>query len=286
MTTREHSVIAAFISIANNLVGEFDLSDLLGGLAADCTRLLDVQDAGLLLADGAGVLQVAAATSEHLRLVQQVQLDHHEGPCPESFARGTAVQAPDLSGSATEWPAFVPAAGCAGYAAAHALPLRLQNRTLGVLGLFSSSPGVLNPEDLKLAQALAHAASIALVVHQAAADQARVNSQLQLALNSRVVLEQAKGMIAACGNLDMNQAFDALRRFSRNHNRKLTSLAQGVVERSVPPHLVLEQTRRSGQDRPSGPRSQLGTGGQDPTADHGLGQVVEPYIVRPGVGAQ
>ena len=230
MTSREHSVTAAFISISNNLVGEFDLADLFGGLTADCARLLDVQDAGLLLADRAGVLQVAATTSEDLRViqqVQQVQLDHRQGPCLDCFARGAAVHASDLGQLTHEWPAFVPAARSAGYASVHSLPLRLQNRTLGALGLFGSAPGALNQEDLKLAQALAHAASIALVVQEAAADGERVNSQLQVALSSRVVLEQAKGMLAESGDLSLDQAFDALRRYARNHNKKLTGLAHG-----------------------------------------------------------
>jgi AmiR/NasT family two-component response regulator len=110
---------------------------------------------------------------------------------------------------------------------------------------------MLNTEDLKLGQALAHAASIALVVHQTAAEQATVNAQLQTALNSRVILEQAKGVVSASGQLDMNQAFDALRRYSRNHNQKLTSLAQAVVDRTIPAHLVLEQGPRQSRSRPA-----------------------------------
>jgi transcriptional regulator with GAF, ATPase, and Fis domain len=241
---REPNVTAAFISIANNLVGEFDLADLLGGLATDCTRLLDIDDAGLLLADRAGLLQVAASTSERLRLLEQLELDSREGPCVECFDRGAPVQAADLRDIASRWPTFAAAAQSAGYLAVHALPLRVLDHTLGCLGLFAKSTGTLGAEDLQLAQALAHTSSITLIVHEAMDTQERVTSQLQTALSSRVVLEQAKGVISESGELDMDGAFEVLRRYARNHNMKLTSLAQAVANRTLPAQLVLEQPPR------------------------------------------
>jgi len=255
-SSRESNVTAAFIAIADNLVGEFDLADLLGGLAADCTRLLDIEDAGLLLADSTGMLQVAAATSEQLRRLEQLELDAHEGPCVQCFDRGAPVHAADLRESSVRWPTFAAAAQSAGYLSVHALPLRVLGQTLGCLGLFATSPGRLGADDLKLAQALAHTSSITLIVHEAMDTQDRVTSQLQTALSSRVVLEQAKGVISESGALDMDGAFEVLRRYSRNHNMKLRALAQAVANRTLPAQLVLEEPPPSARSRrPAGARS-------------------------------
>lgn len=243
--SREPNLTAAFISIVNSLVGEFDLADLLDGLAMDCTRLFAIDDAGLLLADSAGTLRVAAATSEQLRLLEQLELDSRAGPCVECFDRGAPVQAADLRDMPLRWPAFVAAAQSAGYLSVHVLPLRVLGHTLGCLGLFANSTGTLGADDLRLAQALAHTSSITLIVHEAMDTQQRVTSQLQTALSSRVVLEQAKGVIAASGELDMDGAFEVLRRYARNHNMKLTALAQAVANRALPAHLVLAQPPRS-----------------------------------------
>jgi transcriptional regulator with GAF, ATPase, and Fis domain len=255
-SSRESSVTAAFIAIADNLVGEFDLADLLGGLVADCTRLLDIEDAGLLLADSTGMLQVVAATSEQLRGLEQLELDSHEGPCVECFDRGAPVEVADLREMPVRWPTFAAAAQSAGYRSVHALPLRVLDHTLGCLGLFARSTGTLGADDFKLAQALAHTSSITLIVHEAMDTQERVTSQLQTALSSRVVLEQAKGVISESGELDMDGAFEVLRRYSRNHNMKLTALAQAVANRTLPAQLVLEEPPPPARARrPSGVRS-------------------------------
>jgi GAF domain-containing protein len=237
---RERDLTQAFVSMANSLVDGFDTVDLLSGLTADCVRLLTIASAGLLLADPRGVLHVMAASSERTRNLELFQLQRDEGPCLDCFHGGAPVSVPDLAAEADRWPHFVGAATAAGFASVNALPLRLRDNVLGSLGLFGAAVGQLSEDDLNLAQALAHVASIALVADKAASDKEVINQQLQTALNSRVVLEQAKGLLAQLGDLDMDQSFAVLRRYARDHNQRLSEVAQRVVARVTPGREVLD----------------------------------------------
>ena len=237
---REAEVTRAFVSLASSLANGYDVVDLLDELAADCARLLDVASAGLLLADGRGMLHVMAASSERTRQVEVFQLQRDEGPCLDCYRVGAAVAVADLEEAADRWPQFVPAARSAGFASVHALPMRLRDNVLGALGLFGTTVGSLNDEDLALGRALADVASVALVQDKAASDSTTVNTQLQTALTSRVVLEQAKGVLAQLGGLDMPQAFAVLRGYARDHNLRLTDVAQAVAARSLAAHQLIE----------------------------------------------
>jgi len=230
---REHILTQAFVSIANSLVDGADVVELLSGLTTDCARLLDVASAGLLLADGHGALHVVAASSERTRDLEMFQLQSEQGPCLDCYRTGVPVEVDDLAAAAERWPNFVEAAVAAGFASVHAVPLRLRETVLGALNLFGSEVGPLQPDDLDLAQALAHVASIALVAERAAGDRETINQQLQHALTSRIAIEQAKGVLAQVGNLEMDQSFAALRRYTRDHNRRLSEVAQEVVSRQL-----------------------------------------------------
>lgn len=243
---REHTLTQAFVSIANSLVDGIDVVDLLSGLTTDCARLLDVASAGLLLADGHGTLHVLAASSERTRDLEMFQLQREQGPCLECYRTGAPVKVDDLTAEAERWPQFVPAALAAGFASVHAVPLRLRETVLGALNLFGNEVGPLRPDDLDLAQALAHVASIALVADRAASDKETINQQLQQALTSRIAIEQAKGVLAQLGNLEMDQSFAVLRRYSRDRNRRLSEVAQEVVSRELPAGDLLEHARSKG----------------------------------------
>ena len=240
---RERRVTEAFVALTNSLVDDFDLVDLLSGLTADCARLLDIESAGLLLADRAGVLHVLAASTERTRNLELFQLQCAEGPCLDCFRTGRPVSAPDLAAATPRWPQFAPRAAELGVASVHAVPMHLQDEVLGALGLFGSSPGALTAKDVSLAQALAHVACVAIVQHRVAADRRAVTVQLQTALDSRVVLEQAKGILAQVGDLAMNDAFAALRRYARDTNRRLTDVAGDLVHRRLSPDEVLRRRR-------------------------------------------
>lgn len=237
---REAEISQAFVALANTLVEGVDALDVLGGLTADCARLLDISSAGLLLADRRDVLHVVAASSEATRNLELFQLQREQGPCLDCFRTGAAVSVPDLSEQTDRWPTFVPAAREAGFESLHALPMRIKDNVLGALGLFGATPGPLNDEDLQLGQALAHVACVALVSDRAATDRALVAEQLQHALTSRVLVEQAKGLLAQLGALDMNQAFAVLRRYSRDHNERLGEVARRLVQRDLVSQDVLD----------------------------------------------
>ena len=246
---REEDVTQAFVFVATALVDGKDLVDLLGGLTAYCVSLLDIASAGLLLADARGVLHVLAASSERTRSLELFQLQRDEGPCLDCYRGGSPVSVADLAREAARWPQFTAVATAAGFRSVHAVPMRLRERRLGALGLFGTSTGTLNARDQNLAQALAHVASVAVVTERAAADQATVNEQLQGARSSRVLLEQAKGLIAQTGDLDMEHAFAALRRYARDHNLRLGDVAAAVVSREIPARSLLESVRS--EDGPS-----------------------------------
>lgn len=242
--SREREVTRAFLSISDHLVSGDDAVDLLTELASSAVRLLDVSSCGVLLADDQGELHVVAASSDAVRTLEFLQVQCDEGPCLECFRSGKPVSVPDLSAEASDWPVFVDAALALGLASAHAFPLRLRDTALGTLNLFGTKTGELSAEDADLAEALGHVAGIALVAQRVAADQKQLTEQLQHALDSRVVLEQSKGVVAAAGDLDMDQAFRVIRKYARDRNLGLTAVARAIVDRDLPPDHLLEAVRR------------------------------------------
>jgi GAF domain-containing protein len=234
VVSREERLGRTFVEVADTLVDDFDLVELLALVTERCVELLDASAAGLLLADGQGTLHLMAATSEATELVELFQLQNDEGPCLECCHSGEPVLVADLAGEAARWPLFVPVAAGAGFAAAHALPLRLRGKVLGALNLFRAQPGRLARADVATAQALADVATIAILQHQAARQAQELTEQLRAALDSRIAIEQAKGVIAERGGVDMSEAFSRLRAYARSHQRLLAEVAQEVVDGSLP----------------------------------------------------
>lgn len=243
METREREIIRAFVDLSNELVEGYDMVDLLTGLTTSCAGLLDIASAGLLLADPRQVLHLVAASSERTRHLEVFQLQREEGPCLDAYRSGRPVTAVDLDSEADRWPEFAAAAKIVGFRSVHALPMRLHDTVLGALGLFGAEAGPLDDEDLDLAQALAHVASVAIVNEKSASDLTTVNAQLQHALDSRVVLEQAKGVIAHVGGLEMEDAFGVLRRYARDHGLRLADVASSVVRRELSGDVLVEHAR-------------------------------------------
>ena len=225
---REALLAATFVELADTLVDEFDIIELLTVLSDRCVALLDAGAAGILVADEHDVLHVMAASSEQAHLLELFQLQNHEGPCLECYLSGQAVVTDDLASSA-RWPRFGAEALNAGFRSVQALPLRLRDQTIGALNVFVDDRTTLSHADLVVAQALADAATIA-ILHDQAARQARVvTAQLQRALTSRVIIEQAKGILAERAQLDMDQAFNRLRHYARDHNLTLSDIAADLV---------------------------------------------------------
>lgn len=220
----------AFVELADTLVADFDVIDFLHQLTDRCVHLLGVSAAGLLLTDQRGALRVVAASSEETRLLELFQLQNDEGPCLDAFRTGQLVKVAELSAATELWPRFTTEAMLTGFASVHAVPMRLRSEVIGALNLFHRSPGALDRETLRLGQALADVATIGILQERAIRRHAVLAEQLQTALTSRIVIEQAKGVISERRQLDMDGAFALLRDTARGTNRRLTELARSVVE--------------------------------------------------------
>jgi hypothetical protein len=231
--SREQTLALAFVELADTLVADFDVVDFLHGLAGRCVDLLAVDAAGLMLADQRGRLRLMASSAEQSRLLELFELETDEGPCLACFHASHLVSDTALDRPDPRWPRFGQRAGLAGYRAAHALPLRLRDETIGVLNLFCVAGGPLSEADARLGQALADVATIGLLQHRAIAHRQLLAEQLQGALNSRVLVEQAKGVIAERLQIGMAEAFTALRAHARRHNLRLSDLARGIIDGTV-----------------------------------------------------
>jgi GAF domain-containing protein len=229
----ERQVAEAFVELADTLVDDFDVVDFLHQVTARCADVLGVSAAGVLLTDQCGALRVVAASSERTRLLELLQLQTDEGPCPECFHTGRPVAVADVSAESGRWPRFAAEACAVGFASVHALPMRLRTDVIGTLNLFGTRPGALDEDTVRLAQALADVATIGLLQARAIRHRETLAEQLQTALNSRIVIEQAKGVIAERRDLDVDQSFAVLRAAARASNLRLSDLARAVVDGSV-----------------------------------------------------
>jgi GAF domain-containing protein len=218
-----------FVELADTMVADFDVIDFLHLLTDRSVALLGASAAGVVLADPRGEVRVAAASSEEAQLLELFQLQNDQGPCLECFRTGRTATATDLAGQAQRWPRFANAALAAGFATVEALPMRLRNQVIGALNLFRAEPGLFQEADLRIAQALADVATIGLLQERNVRRRETVAEQLQAALNSRVVIEQAKGKLAERLGIDMDRAFTMLRDYARNTNRRLTDVARDFV---------------------------------------------------------
>ncbi len=235
---REALLARTLVELADTMVDDFDVVDLLTLLTDRCVEVLDVAAAGLMLTFPGGELRVMASSSEAMRLLELFELQSEEGPCPDCYRTGEPIVNHRLQSSGGPWPGFSPRALEAGFRSVHALPLRLRNVTIGALNLFRSDEGALSDADVAAAQALADVATIAVLQHRAVRDTQLVNEQLHYALNSRVVIEQAKGMVAERKGLDMDQAFSTLRSHARRHSLRLVDVAHDVIAGDLSPSVL------------------------------------------------
>jgi GAF domain-containing protein len=228
---REQNLALAFNKLADILVREFNVEEYLNGLTTNCVRVLDIDAAGVLLTVDNARLESVCATTEAARLLGVLQVTADEGPCVEAARTGQTINASDLR-SEQRWNKFTPAVLNAGFAAAHAIPLRLRGQMIGALNLFRRRAGPLSREDQALSQALAEAATAGLLSKRALEDAETLAGQLKSALTTRVVIEQAKGILAARRGSTLDDAFEVMRSFARNDRRLLSEIAQAVVNGS------------------------------------------------------
>jgi GAF domain-containing protein len=238
IVSRESVLARTMVELADTLVDDFDIVDLLTTLSDRCVDVLDVAAAGIMLVTPSGDLQLVTSSSEAMRVVELFELQTEQGPCLESFHSRQPVVNQDLTEAGDRWPQFAPVAVKQGFRSADAIPMRLRGEIIGALNLFRTETGSLNVDDVLVAQALADIATIAILQNRNTVATDDLNTQLENALSSRIVIEQAKGMIAERRNIGADEAFTRLRNYARSHNRRLADVARDTLEGSIDPSTV------------------------------------------------
>jgi GAF domain-containing protein len=231
--SREARLTAAFVTLADTLTTEYDVVDLLDLLVRECTEILDVEAGGLMLADSEGNLQLVASTSEQVELVEIMQLNAGLGPCLDCYATGEPVSVDDIERGSDRWPDFRVAALEQGFRAVYAAPMKLRGNVIGTMNLLSASTGVLNDRDVAVAQALTDVATIGILQERMIRESGVISEQLQRALDSRILIEQAKGVLSQTGQMNMDEAFKAMRGYARRNQLTLHAVAEGITNRSL-----------------------------------------------------
>jgi GAF domain-containing protein len=230
---QDRDFFETFAMLADTLVAGFDVVDLLQTLVESCERMLDITAAGILLMNEDGELEVVASTSEAARLVELMQLSAEAGPCIVSFTSGKVVSVPDIQDSPPEWERYRRAALEQGFASVCAIPLRLRETTIGAMNLLRNTVGELDATDIRIATALADVATIGILHERAIVESGRVREQLSQALQSRIVIEQAKGVVSHLHSISTDDAFAVLRSYARSHRLLLSDVAYRVVSRDL-----------------------------------------------------
>ncbi len=235
---KEREVLRALVEVADTFVDDYDVVDFLHRLATRCVAILDVDEAGVMLADPTNTLRYVASSSEQMRLVELLELQHEQGPCLDAYRDGVVSISARSEEADVLWPMFASHARDAGLASLAGVPMRLRDDRIGALNLFSRRPGGLGEEDRHVAQALADIATIGVLQARAIHDGKIVASQLQTALESRVTIEQAKGVLSEYMGISVDVAFALLRTYARAQNIKLTDAARRVVSGAVSPDVL------------------------------------------------
>jgi hypothetical protein len=229
MTVSAERLAKVFVEVADTLVAEFDVIEFMQMLADRAAGLVDASAVGLLLADPHGRLQFTAASDENTKLLELFQVQSHDGPCLDAFNTAPPVINIDLRAAGGRWPRFAPEATASGFRSVHAFPLRLRNDVIGAMNIFGHDAGGLDDTDAQIIQALADVAAIGLLQERAISGGEILTEQLQGALNSRIIIEQAKGAIAQAHNITVDVAFGLIRGYARRTNRRLSDVARLIV---------------------------------------------------------
>ena len=240
---KEREVLRALVEVADTFVDDYDVVDFLQRLTERCVTILDVDEAGVMLVDATRTLRYVASSSEKMRTVELLELQHEEGPCLDAYRDGVLIVTTAAVEADTRWPVFGSHARKAGLESLAGVPMRLRLERIGALNLFSRRGGGLTAEDQDVAQALADIATIGVLQARAIQDSRIVSAQLQTALESRIAIEQAKGIIAEYLSITVDEAFTTLRSHARTHNRKLTDAARSVVSGALRPDTLGRSTR-------------------------------------------
>lgn len=228
-TISAEELSSVFVEVADTLVRDFDVIEFVQMVTSRTAALIDAAAVGLLLSDHDGRLHVMAASNEATMLLELFQVQNEEGPCLDAYTTGRAVTNADLREAADRWPVFAPRAADAGFRSVHAIPMRLREEVIGAMNVFTTRGGELSAPDVRIIQSLADAATIGLLQQRAIHRRELLTEQLQSALDSRIVIEQAKGALARIHGVSVDEAFTLLRTYSRRTSSRLGDVAAAVV---------------------------------------------------------
>lgn len=248
MPGKPHDLYGTMVYLADTLVAGFDVLDLADRLVLAATELIGADAAGLMLDDQRGRLRVLLASSEETHLLELLELQTSEGPCLESIRTGQAVAVPSLAEREDEWPQFVAMAREQGITGAYAFPMTLRDTVIGAMNLFCVADRVLSPEEQQLGRVLTSLTTIGIINHRTLREREVLAEQLQGALNSRVVIEQAKGVIAERATVGIGEAFEMLRAAARSTRRPLVDVAREVASGELSPVILAEADTAGPQD--------------------------------------
>jgi len=240
--TPDSQMTTTMVELADCLVDDFDVVDLLTSLSDRCVEALDVQAAGVMLVSPGGDLRVIASSSAVMRGLELFEEQSEEGPCQECYLTGRPVLNTRLAAVGDRWPQFAPQALDAGFRSAHAFPMHLRHLTIGALSLFRTDEGELEADEVALARGFADIATLAVVQHRAATDVGLLNERLSVAVNDRITIEQAKGVVAERTGVDLDQTFIRLRNHASVHDARLVDVARDIVDGTLAP-VALEPLR-------------------------------------------
>ena len=232
MENRDRLLARAFARLADTLTDDFDVVEFLHGLCADAVQVVGADTAGVMLADSRGGLRLLASSEERMRTLELFELQSQQGPCLDAFRTGHTVTATTADGQRL-WPLFAPQAAERGFRFMCAVPMSLRGATIGALNLFRVTDEPFAETDLEIAQAMAKVATTGLLHNRSMAEARLVGAQLQRALQSRIAIEQAKGVLAEYLNVSVDEAFQRLRSQARNTNQKLSDLARDVATKRL-----------------------------------------------------
>jgi len=233
VVTRQDLLSRTFVELADTLVENYDQIEFLHRLAERCVSLLGVAEAGVVLVGSEGQLRPLASSSERMHLIELLEVQRQDGPCLDCWRSGEAVREDQLAEAQARWPLFAPAALAAGFASVYAVPMRLRDERLGALNLFANQAyGLIEPDEA-VAQAMADVATIGILHQRFIHEREEVSEQLQAAFNARIVLEQAKGVVAEAARMDVDEAFALLRGYARHHRLLLSEVARRVISRDL-----------------------------------------------------
>lgn len=219
-----------FVELADTLVSNYDIGEFLYLLVERCQDVLQVDAGGVLLESPDGTLNLAAATSEKMSRLEESEISNNEGPCFEAYRDVKQIVAEDLQLTLEQWPNVTQVALDMDLHSVYAFPLRLRDDCIGALNLYREHPGPFDDRDVRLAQAFADVAAIGILQQRQIIEAQTRADQLQGALNTRVVIEQAKGVLAGKTGVTPDEAFEALRKHARNNRMNVHKLAVRVVE--------------------------------------------------------